>query len=102
MFRYANFIITFLFVFLLILQLTLSKPLDDKPSDITDKHHEVNSIENDEIMQTAAGTNPFLPKFAMQRIKERRAMAQRRRAEYRRHYMPQQRPRFYRPSQRCN
>lgn len=43
-------------------------PLEEKPSALTNKAED----QSHEMMETAEGHHPFLPRFAIKRIKERR------------------------------
>lgn len=52
---------------LLIAVQSQAKPLEDSA---------LSSTNDDEIMETAEGQNPFLPRFAMRKLKERRLKAQ--------------------------
>lgn len=73
-------------------------------SDILTIHENGQSLEDNEMMHTAEAQNPFLPKFAMKRLKEKREHnAQRRKEEYnrveknsqQRVKIPCQRPKYY-------
>lgn len=54
-------------------------------SDIVTLNENGQSLENNEMMHTAEAQNPFLPKFAMKRLKEKREHnAQRQKEQYNR------------------
>lgn len=63
-----------LLIFLITIVTTYSKPVEEPNGEVK----ELNA--QDEMMETAESQNPFLPRFAMKKLKERReqARAQRR------------------------
>lgn len=63
-----NKVIAIVLLFLFMVQIQTS-PVANNPSEL-----EVNDV--DEMMETAESQNPFLPRFAMKRLKERREKAQ--------------------------
>lgn len=76
-------------LFVLVLGMAQTKPLEEP-----DVNSDSALTSGDEMMETAESQNPFLPRFAMKRLKERRqqAHAQRRVYQAQRRTYPEYRP----------